>query len=151
MGPYRDNILVSFFFFFFCPQALAATWKQACESSEPSEVVIPKGVFYLTQAKFEGPCKAAPITFKFEGTLQANTDPSKIPIGEWVTFRYIDGLIITGGGTFDGKGNEAWLQNNCQKTFSCKKLPYVSQFLTLVLNSQFLTSNRLFVSSGFMI
>lgn len=101
-------------------------WKKACLSPEPSEVIIPEGLFYLSQAKFQGPCKASPITFKIEGTLQANSDPSKTPIGEWITFQYIDRLIVTGGGTLDGKGNKAWLQNDCHKTFSCKKLPYVS-------------------------
>lgn len=73
-----------------------------------------------------GPCKSSPITFKLEGTIEANHDPSRTPMGEWITFEYVDKLIVTGGGTLDGKGNKAWLQNDCHKTSSCKKLPYVS-------------------------
>lgn len=109
-------------------KALEATWKQACMSMGPSTIVIPKGLFYVTQAKFQGPCKAAPITFQIQGTLQAHIDPKSISKGEWVTFQHIDRLIITGGGTFDGRGNKAWLQNDCHKSSSCKNLPYNLSF-----------------------
>lgn len=107
-------------------QALANAWIQACASIGPSEVVIPGGVFYLSQIKLEGPCKATPITFKIQGTLKA--DPLKTLQGEWVTFKNIDQLIVNGGGTFDGQGNQAWIMNDCHKSKSCKSFPYVSIF-----------------------
>lgn len=112
-------------------QALSKAWKDACTCKEESEIVVPNGLFYLSQMKFEGPCKAPSITFRLQGTLQAHIDPTKTQVGEWITFQYIDFLTIGGGGTFDGQGTKAWTQNNCHKTQSCTKFPYVSHNNTI--------------------
>lgn len=101
-------------------------WKEACAATTPSSVVIPKGNYLLNPIAIVGPCKA-PVGFQLQGTVKAPSDPATFPKdAEWVTFRYINSLTISGGGTFDGNGQEAWSKNDCQKTGKCGSLPNVS-------------------------
>ncbi|KAJ6880475.1 hypothetical protein NC652_033726 [Populus alba x Populus x berolinensis] len=56
--------------------------------------------------KFEGPC-TAPVTVKVQGTLKAPSDPRRLR-DDWVAFRNVEGLTVSGGGIFDGQGAIAW-------------------------------------------
>ncbi|EXB40431.1 hypothetical protein L484_013734 [Morus notabilis] len=49
--------------------------------------------------------------------------------GGWVEFRWLKGLILTGGGTFDGQGAQAWPYNNCLKDSNCRILPTSVKFM----------------------
>ncbi|KAI5340157.1 hypothetical protein L3X38_019431 [Prunus dulcis] len=45
---------------------------------------------------------------RVEGTLQALVEPEKLKSQDgWVVFQNIDGLTVSGGGTFDGQGSIA--------------------------------------------
>ena len=75
---------------------------------------------------FKGPCKGQ-VEFQIIGTLQAPTDKaSTINVDHWITFQYIDQLILGGGGKLDGQGPSAWDDNTCSKDPNCKSLPIVS-------------------------
>ncbi|KAK8622568.1 hypothetical protein V6N13_117478 [Hibiscus sabdariffa] len=41
----------------------------------------------------------------------------------WINFRYVNNLLMRGGGTLDGQGPSAWHLNNCDKSSTCKHLP----------------------------
>ncbi|KAL3523428.1 hypothetical protein ACH5RR_016262 [Cinchona calisaya] len=103
-------------------EALLSAWKEACNSTTPSTVVVPQGTFSLIQATLTGPCKA-PIELRVQGTIKAPEDPSLIKEGEWVNVQYLDQFTLSGGGTFDGQGAKSWGQNDCAKTKVCSKLP----------------------------
>ncbi|CAM8991912.1 unnamed protein product [Rhodiola kirilowii] len=53
--------------------AVTSAWKEACASTTPAKVVVPKGTFILGIIKLDGPCKA-PIELNVEGTLQSPSD-----------------------------------------------------------------------------
>uniref|UniRef100_A0A2N9HTE3 Uncharacterized protein n=1 Tax=Fagus sylvatica TaxID=28930 RepID=A0A2N9HTE3_FAGSY len=58
------------------------------------------------------------------GYLKATTDLSKYGFSAgWVEFGWVEGLTLTGGGTFDGQGAKAWPYNNCPTDSNCKLLP----------------------------
>ncbi|KAK2648543.1 hypothetical protein Ddye_016032 [Dipteronia dyeriana] len=99
-------------------QALTSAYKEACASTTPSKVVVPKGTYNLSPVKFEGPCKA-PIEFQIQGTIIAATEKTTEP--SWVRFSHIDKLTVSGGGVFDGLGPKAW--GRCGKNAYCKNLP----------------------------
>ncbi|KAL3714638.1 hypothetical protein ACJRO7_006528 [Eucalyptus globulus] len=103
-------------------QALLSAWKEACASTTPAKVLIPGGTFALTEVALDGPCKA-PVEFELQGTLKAPADPSLFKTDGWVVFQRIDGLTMSGGGTFDGQGKTAWGQNDCAKNTNCRTLP----------------------------
>ncbi|GMN27831.1 hypothetical protein TIFTF001_001810, partial [Ficus carica] len=86
-------------------QALLATWKLACASATQSKVVVPKGVFKISQATLAGPCKA-PIEFNLQGTLQApQVGASGFKSGDtWISFDHVNFLTVSGTGVFDGQG-----------------------------------------------
>jgi len=106
-------------------KALLSAWKEACASTTPAKVLIPGGTFALTEVALDGPCKA-PVEFELQGTLKAPADPSLFKTDGWVVFQHIDGLTMSGGGTFDGQGKTAWGQNDCDKNTDCRTLPTVS-------------------------
>ncbi|KAK3184483.1 hypothetical protein Dsin_031769 [Dipteronia sinensis] len=101
-------------------QALISAYKEACASTSPSKVVVPKGTYNLSPVTFEGPCKA-PIEFQIQGTLIAATEKTTEP--SWVSFNHIDKLTVSGGGVFDGLGPKAW--GTCGRNAYCKNLPIV--------------------------
>ncbi|KAL3627540.1 hypothetical protein CASFOL_028903 [Castilleja foliolosa] len=105
-------------------EALNKAWTEACASPTASKIVIPTGTWILSQAKLAGPSKA-PIELEVQGTLQAYADPQKLPNKEWewITINYVEYLTISGGGVFDGQGQQAWKQNDCHVNQKCAKLP----------------------------
>ncbi|KAL1206133.1 Exopolygalacturonase [Cardamine amara subsp. amara] len=102
--------------------AFTKAWKEACQwSSGRSTVYIPLGIFYLRQVIFTGPCKN-PITVIIKGTLLAPKNPNTIKQDEWILFKYVDNLTVTGGGLLDGQGYYSWPLNDCQKNPNCQPL-----------------------------
>ena len=102
-----------------------STWNQACASASRSKVVVPKGIFKISQAILQGPCKA-PIEFNLQGTLQAPALGAGFKSGDtWILFEHIDHLTVSGFGTFDGQGRSAW-GKKCDHTQFCGSLPIVS-------------------------
>ncbi|KAL0462290.1 UNVERIFIED_CONTAM: Polygalacturonase [Sesamum latifolium] len=67
----------------------------------------------------------APLELQVQGTLQANPNPGQLPDnkGEWITINYVNYFTLSGGGVFDGQGQQAWKQNDCHKNRNCAKLP----------------------------
>lgn len=67
--------------------------------------------------------------------MKATTDLSKYGYSAgWVEFGRVDGLILTGGGTFDGQGARAWPFNKCFTNSTCKLLPMVSILAIININ-----------------
>ncbi|KAK4411862.1 Polygalacturonase [Sesamum angolense] len=104
-------------------QALTDAWTEASNSTTPSIIVIPRGTWSLSQVKLIG--NKAPLELQVQGTVQANPNPSQLPNkeGEWITINYVNYFTLSGGGVFDGQGQEAWKQNDCHKNRNCAKLP----------------------------
>lgn len=48
---------------------------------------------------------------------------------DWVEFGWVEGLTLSGGGTFDGQGPYFWPFNECPKQKHCDVLPTVSTHL----------------------
>ncbi|XP_031093158.1 polygalacturonase-like [Ipomoea triloba] len=102
---------------------LEKAWKDACAATGASTIVIPKGTFPMGQIKLAGPCKG-PIDLQIQATLKASSDIKTLDRDkEWLTFRYVDKLTVSGGGVLDGQGTAAWAANDCKKTGVCNNLP----------------------------
>ncbi|KAL3848687.1 hypothetical protein ACJIZ3_010569 [Penstemon smallii] len=108
-------------------RAFLATWKDACAYPGRSRFWIPRATFLLGSISFEGPCNGS-MTFLIKGTLKAPTDPSKFFTDSWIGFRYLENLVVKGGGFLDGQGSSAWKYNDCQKNSQCKSLPATMRF-----------------------
>ncbi|KAB2613495.1 exopolygalacturonase-like [Pyrus ussuriensis x Pyrus communis] len=101
-------------------QALSKAWTDACASTSASKIVVPSGTYKFIGATFKGQCKAA-IEFQLKDTVQAPEHIKDLPKEDtWVAFERIDGLTLSGGGTFDGQGAIASKQNDCHKNKDCK-------------------------------
>ncbi|KAL6978359.1 galacturonan 1,4-alpha-galacturonidase [Sarracenia purpurea var. burkii] len=104
-------------------QAFIQAWNAACHSKGAAKVVIPAaaGSYLSGEVLFTGPCSCAkPLTVEVQGNLLAETDLSEYPNGQWFTVQNVDGLQITGGGTFDGQGQTAWQYNSCGHQAICE-------------------------------
>ncbi|KAK3187849.1 hypothetical protein Dsin_027410 [Dipteronia sinensis] len=88
-------------------QAFARAWSDACKWNGKSMVLVPAGNFMLGSITFIGPCKN-PIAFTLKGTLKAPSNLSVMNKDQWISFRYVTGLVVNGGGTFDGNGVSNW-------------------------------------------
>ncbi|KAL0000679.1 hypothetical protein SO802_014460 [Lithocarpus litseifolius] len=103
-------------------------FNKACQSEGKNIVLIPRGTYMLRPIVLKGPCKGQ-VEFQIIGTLLAPTDKaSTINVDHWITFQYIDQLIIGGGGKLDGQGPSAWDDNTCSKDPNCKSLPISLRF-----------------------
>uniref|UniRef100_J3KUH5 endo-polygalacturonase n=1 Tax=Oryza brachyantha TaxID=4533 RepID=J3KUH5_ORYBR len=113
-------------------KALAKAWSAACSSSQPSIVLVPKGMKYLTKhITLSGPCKSS-ITLMIEGTLVApprKSDWSKKTIQHWIMFNGVRGLTVAGHGAINGNG-KIWWQNSCKTNskLTCTKAPTALTF-----------------------
>lgn len=99
-----ENILHICYLFL---QAFLSAWSDACKWNGKSRVLVPKGTFLLNSITFSGPCKR-PIAFTLVGTLQAPTNHFSMENGQWISFRYITGLAVNGGGVLNGEGASSW-------------------------------------------
>ncbi|KAK3194157.1 hypothetical protein Dsin_025467 [Dipteronia sinensis] len=108
--------------------ALTKVWVQACQSVAPAKVLIPPGTFEMSAVVLEGPCKN-PIIFEIQGTLKADTDKKAYKDRTWFAFEEIDGLQVTGRGTFDGQGPCFWSSSKCFHKNNCRiELPSSIKF-----------------------
>ncbi|KAL5988020.1 hypothetical protein ACLOJK_035783 [Asimina triloba] len=107
-------------------QAFLDAWKEACAWEGEARVLVPAGTFLVGPVIFKGPCKSS-IVFQVTGVVKA-PGLDKFPSDGWIHFQYIDGLMLTGGGTFDGQGAAAWPHNQCPKKQKCKLLPTSLRF-----------------------
>lgn len=108
-------------------QPFIRAWRAACDFNGKSRLVIPGGTFILSQVVFGGPCSGpAPKIVQVIGNLKATTDISEYSSPEWILFESITGLVITGKGTFDGRGDAVWEYNDCKNNQNCVQLPSVS-------------------------
>lgn len=105
-------------------QAFMKTWVAACRNSNaPAKIVIPTGAFLVGPVVFQGPCKSSePIVIEVQGTVKATTDVSDYSSPEWFSFEYVNGLVLTGKGTFDGQGPKVWHYNDCKTNPNCQHL-----------------------------
>ncbi|GMY31970.1 sodium/hydrogen exchanger 4 [Fagus crenata] len=110
-------------------------FQKACQSEGMNVVLIPQGTYLLYPIILKGPCKGQ-VEFQIKGTLKASTDKAHtINVNHWITFQYIDQLVLSGGGTLDGQGTSAWDDNTCSKDPNCKSLPISLRF-DFVTNSR---------------
>ncbi|OMO92658.1 Glycoside hydrolase, family 28 [Corchorus olitorius] len=114
-------------------KAFLRAWSDACNLKGTSRVYIPRGVFMLGSVEFVGPCKG-PIVFLMTGIIRAPAGPS-LNTQQWITFRYVNKLIVKGGGTLDGQGASAWPYNTCSKNNNCPTLP-ISMGFAFVTNAR---------------
>ncbi|XP_042482431.1 exopolygalacturonase-like [Macadamia integrifolia] len=114
-------------------KAFTAAWKAACGSKGPVKLFIPKGTFLLGPIKFVGPCNTVDsFTVQMQGFLKASTDLSRYGSSEdWIEFGWVEGLTLTGGGTFDGQGAASWPFNKCPTNVKCKVLPTNVKFVQM--------------------
>lgn len=98
-------------------------------------MLIPKGVYQLSQSNLKGPCKSS-IEVQVEGTLQAPADPKGDGL---VILEYIDQLTLSGTGVFDGQGKTGWEKNDCHQKKICTKLPMVN--VIVIIAFYFLPNN----------
>ncbi|WVZ91795.1 hypothetical protein U9M48_037921 [Paspalum notatum var. saurae] len=85
--------------------AFLSAWRAACDSTSGHATLrIPRGTFAVGAVEFQGPCVngGAPAVV-IEGVLQPcafhRSDDA------WITFRGLNGLLVTGDGTLDGQGD----------------------------------------------
>lgn len=113
--------------------AFTAAWKAACGATGSAKLLIPKGTYLLGPVKFVGPCKTVrSITVQMQGYLKATTDLNRYGSSDdWIEFGWVEGLTLTGGGTFDGQGAESWPYNKCPTSAHCKILPTNVKFVQM--------------------
>ncbi|GER34696.1 pectin lyase-like superfamily protein [Striga asiatica] len=93
--------------------SIIRAWQAACRSVGPAKVLIPRGQFVASEIIFAGPCVARkPIVIEIQGNVLAYDDLSSYSSGAWIMVQKVDGILITGGGTINGRGREAWQYNS---------------------------------------
>ncbi|XP_047326296.1 exopolygalacturonase-like [Impatiens glandulifera] len=103
-------------------QAFMKAWEEACEWKGVSRVLIPHGTYRLNSVVFRGPCNNLMVVI-VKGVLRAPTDPNLFFSDHWISFRYLNGLVIKGGGSLNAEGPSAWSYNDCSRNSQCKTLP----------------------------
>ncbi|KAG8488394.1 hypothetical protein CXB51_016548 [Gossypium anomalum] len=106
---------------------LLDAWKEACASTSPAKIVIPKGTYFLSTATLDGPCKA-PIELQVEGTVKAPANPGAFKEPKWIAFNKIENFKLSGGGVFDGQGATSYKRKGCDKHNFCGSLPINLRF-----------------------
>ncbi|KAG2239304.1 hypothetical protein Bca52824_090164 [Brassica carinata] len=90
-------------------KAFLNAWKAVCKGASrgKTQLLLPLGkTFMLKPLTFEGPCKSSSIAFLIRGNLVA--PGYSWHAGNylaWISFDSINGLVITGCGTVNGRGS----------------------------------------------
>ncbi|XP_043817316.1 exopolygalacturonase-like [Manihot esculenta] len=112
-----------------CTMAFMKAWKDSCKNDGPAKIRVPKGTFMTAPITFQGPCKSTkPIIVEVQGTVKGTNDLSKYTEDTWFLFEKINGVVLTGGGTFDGQGSSVWKNTDCEKKKDCGRLPTSIKF-----------------------
>ncbi|XWS20417.1 hypothetical protein CRYUN_Cryun31cG0099300 [Craigia yunnanensis] len=105
--------------------AFLKAWKAACKapSRNPSLIIPARKTFFLKPVTFSGPCNSSSIYFLISGNIVAPN--SKLawegyPINRWLAFTNVNGLMIIGSGTINGRGSAWWPQPCLYKGVTCK-------------------------------
>ncbi|CAN8295871.1 unnamed protein product [Cochlearia groenlandica] len=106
-------------------KAFLNAWIQACASPVPATILVPKGEFLAGPVIFAGPCKSK-ITVDVQGTISATTTGYATP--EWFLFERVENVVLTGTGTFHGKGEAIWGPDGCGKKVNCNLPPTSLKF-----------------------
>ncbi|KAK5842811.1 hypothetical protein PVK06_005207 [Gossypium arboreum] len=93
---------------------LLDAWKEACASTSPSKIVIPKGIYFLSTTTLDAPCKAP---------IELQADPGAFKDPKWIAFNRIENFKLSGGGGFDGQGTTAYKREGCKGHDYCGSLP----------------------------
>ena len=110
-------------------QAFQTVWSNACASTKPTTIYVPRGRYYLRSGTFNGPCKNNAIFIRIDGTLVAPSDFQVIGnSAAWVVFRHVDGVTISGG-NLDGKGVGLWTCKNSSISTTCPSGATVSKYI----------------------
>ncbi|GAA0158224.1 hypothetical protein Leryth_010024 [Lithospermum erythrorhizon] len=111
-------------------KAFLKAWDDACNFDGVSVIVIPKGgVYLLNSLTFIGPCKSYRTVLQIKGVLKATINPSYFyNLPTWIGFRYVNNLVLKGGGVLDGQGEYAWKYNDCFTNSRCAALPATLRF-----------------------
>ncbi|KAG2320288.1 hypothetical protein Bca4012_053360 [Brassica carinata] len=110
-------------------KAFLNAWLQVCASPVPATLLVPKGEFLTGPVIFAGPCKSK-VTIDVQGTITA--PPSGYPTPEWVLFEHVDNVLLTGPGTFHGKGEAVWKADGCGKKVDCNLPPTSLKFRNIL-------------------
>ncbi|ESQ41703.1 hypothetical protein EUTSA_v10013641mg [Eutrema salsugineum] len=93
-------------------KAFLKAWEGVCNggSKRNKRLLVPLGkTFMIKPLTFVGPCKSSSISFLIKGNLVApgyTWYAGRYP--SWISFDSINGLVVTGGGTIDGRGSVWW-------------------------------------------
>nr|GEU90470.1 exopolygalacturonase-like [Tanacetum cinerariifolium] len=115
-------------------KAFLRAWNDACESNTGGRILVPRGTYVLGAVMFVGPCKGR-ISFTIKGHLEASDNPANLFLDHWITFKYVDRLVVSGGGYLLGNGGTAWHHNDCVTNRRCRSLPATMRF-DFVTNSR---------------
>ncbi|KAL5579727.1 hypothetical protein UlMin_012169 [Ulmus minor] len=107
-------------------KAFTSAWRRACDDKVRGIVLVPRGVYLVSLAKFEGPCKR-PIYFILQGRIMASPGLSMADRESWITFQTINKLTLEGNGVFHGQGDSVWSKNECPNGYNCS-LPISLKF-----------------------
>lgn len=131
--------IMGFFFLFFCIESLLdflqnfrRAFEAACNFHGDAMMVIPEGEFLMGPVLFSGPCSnPSLLIIQVNGIVKAQSNMAYYRGGgdddtDWITFQAIDGLIVSGRGTFHGQGSQVWGFNDCARKSNCVRLPAVS-------------------------
>ncbi|KAF2620818.1 hypothetical protein F2Q68_00038173 [Brassica cretica] len=110
-------------------KAFLNAWLQVCASPVPATLLVPKGEFLTGPVIFAGPCKSK-VTIEVQGTITAT--PSGYATPEWFLFEHVDNVLLTGPGTFHGKGEAVWKADGCGKKVDCNLPPTSLKFRNIL-------------------
>ncbi|WOL15056.1 hypothetical protein Cni_G23837 [Canna indica] len=112
--------------------ALKHAWDYACSLPVSVDIKFPaRNVYSIKPIDIAGPCKSK-MTVSISGTIIAPSDP-KIWDGlnprKWIYFHGVKRIVIRGGGTINGMGQQWWSQS-CKrnKTNPCQHAPTAITF-----------------------
>ncbi|CAL5336914.1 unnamed protein product [Camellia sinensis] len=88
-------------------------WEAVCKATGAPTLIVPAGKnFLLTPITFGGFCSSNTITVQVEGNIVAPSSLSQWPkfvgLSKWISFQFVNGLTINGGGQINGQGSIWW-------------------------------------------